>query len=502
MRASPRLRKSEPRMPSRPFRKTAPVLLGAVAALASGAGGAPATAQAPPQAVTVAAGQSLQAAVDAHPPGTHFLIKADVHRLQSVVPKDGNTFTGEPGAVLSGARRLDGAIRQGDTFVFHGQDQQGTVQGECEDDRPRCVHPEDLFLDDRLLVHVATLAEVVPGTWHFDYAADRIVMADDPRGRRVEASVISHAFSGSAANVTIQGLTIEKYATPLQQSVVDASAGTGWTIARNVVQLNHAAGVVGGTGSRIEYNKLNLNGQHGVGAVGANAVVHGNEVAYNNTIGVSTAWSAGGSKFAETTGLTVSANCVHDNNGPGLWTDISNLNALIERNIVYGNTEVGIYHEISYAAVIRDNLVADNGSDSPGWVFGAQIMVSTSSDTVVEDNRVQVPAGYGQGITVGAQSRPPWTTLDNIIRNNDVTFLGATGTVSVATDIAGFDATLYSRTTLDGNAYHVTDLTEAHWGWNNAQVDWTTLRSNPGVEATGTLDTNVVPLDVSCATVF
>jgi parallel beta-helix repeat protein len=52
--------------------------------------------------VVVRVGESIQGKVDAHPAGTTFVIKAGVHKRQSVVPKAGNTFVGESGAVLSG----------------------------------------------------------------------------------------------------------------------------------------------------------------------------------------------------------------------------------------------------------------------------------------------------------------------------------------------------------------------------------------------------------------
>ncbi len=51
--------------------------------------------------------------VDAHLPGTSYLLRPGVHRLQSVQPKDGDSFTGEIGARMSGAFRLDGFQRQG-----------------------------------------------------------------------------------------------------------------------------------------------------------------------------------------------------------------------------------------------------------------------------------------------------------------------------------------------------------------------------------------------------
>jgi parallel beta-helix repeat protein len=52
--------------------------------------------------VAVAPGQSIQAAVDKNPAGTTFVIKAGVHKRQSVIPKAGDTFVGESGAVMTG----------------------------------------------------------------------------------------------------------------------------------------------------------------------------------------------------------------------------------------------------------------------------------------------------------------------------------------------------------------------------------------------------------------
>jgi PKD repeat protein len=56
----------------------------------------------PPAGVEVFPGQSIQAAVDANPPGTVFILKSGVHRRQQVVPKDDNEFHGESGSVLDG----------------------------------------------------------------------------------------------------------------------------------------------------------------------------------------------------------------------------------------------------------------------------------------------------------------------------------------------------------------------------------------------------------------
>lgn len=59
-----------------------------------------------PGGVAVSPGQSIQAAVNANPVGTTFIIKAGTHTGQSVVPKSGDTFIGEAGAILDGGTQL------------------------------------------------------------------------------------------------------------------------------------------------------------------------------------------------------------------------------------------------------------------------------------------------------------------------------------------------------------------------------------------------------------
>src|SRR6185437_16937906 len=57
---------------------------------------------APSGSIILAAGQSIQAAVDAHAAGATFYLKAGTYHQQSVIPKYGMTFIGETGAILDG----------------------------------------------------------------------------------------------------------------------------------------------------------------------------------------------------------------------------------------------------------------------------------------------------------------------------------------------------------------------------------------------------------------
>src|SRR5947208_739647 len=53
--------------------------------------------------VTILPGARIQDSVNKYASGTSFLLKAGVHRLQSITPKSSMSFSGEPGTVLSGA---------------------------------------------------------------------------------------------------------------------------------------------------------------------------------------------------------------------------------------------------------------------------------------------------------------------------------------------------------------------------------------------------------------
>jgi hypothetical protein len=215
-----------------------------------------------------------------------------MYRQQTVAPKNGNTFIGEPGAIMSGARRLTSFTREGRYWVATGQTQQGQATGRCikNADGTRyegCRYPEDLFIDDVPLWRVTTLSEVRPGKWYFDYDADKIFFADNPAGHKVETSITRHAFVGGAANVTIRGLIIEKYAVPAQFGAIHGqdhntkALSTNWVIANCEIQWNHGAGIRTGNKMRILKNLIHDNGQIGIVGGGDDILVDGNELAYN-----------------------------------------------------------------------------------------------------------------------------------------------------------------------------------------------------------------------------
>jgi parallel beta-helix repeat protein len=299
----------------------------------------------------------------------------------------------------------------------------------CQQNAPRCGYPEDLFFDNTPLKAVATLAEVAPGRWFFDYATDRIYVADDPTGRNVETSRTPFAFAGGASGVTLRGLTIEKFATPTHEGAVNGS-GSGWVIEDSEVRWNHFAGIRTGDRAVARRNKVHHNGAFGFIGSGQSITVENNEVSYNNTLGYNAYWGAGGSKWVYTAGLVVRGNYSHHNFGNGLWTDINNVNVLYENNRVEDNDLVGIFHEVSYSAVIRNNTISRNGvrRPYPGWVDGAGILVSGSTDVEVYGNTL---VDNWQGIGGleghrGSGNAGPWELRNLNVHDNVITQTGTT----------------------------------------------------------------------------
>ncbi len=331
------------------------------------------------------------------PPGTQFRIPAGTYRLQSISPKDDDSFIGEPGAIMDGAQQLTQFSQSGRLWVACVPLTEGTdYRGVCVSIHPDCMFPSDLFVDDAPLVRVANLEDVIPGKWYLDSAAHVAYLGEDPTGHTVEISVKPFAIRGDAANVRVEGLTIEKYASAAGNGAVNGRAESGrlsqnWVIQNDVITLNHGMGIRLGDGMKVLGNKIIANGQLGLGGGGSNGVVDGNEIAGNNYAGYDYSWEAGGSKFAFTRNLIVRNNYVHDNDGPGLWTDLENENTLYDHNHTKSNREAGILHEVSYNAIVRNNVIENDGfSDlqkTEPW-YGAGIIIAGSSDVEVLQNTV------------------------------------------------------------------------------------------------------------------
>lgn len=449
-------------------------------------------------------GDDPHAIVASAPIGSTFVFAAGVHFVpEPIVPRSGDTFRGEDGAILTGAVELGAAEQRGAFWVVDDVPPISKAHGSCIDDVILCDFREDVYLDDVPLNHVASAAEVGPGNWYYDADNQDAVLGEDPSGRTLKMGVSSGAFIGNANHVTIENLTIETFANRAQRGAIHAygsaypvTPGHAWIIRGNTVRLNHGVGIAAGHGAQIVENHVIRNGQVGITSNGgADTIVARNEIAFNNYAQFTFHWEGGATKFRETTRLQVLDNHVHHNNGPGLWGDWDNIDTLYAGNLVEHNASTGIFHEVSYDARIVDNVVRYNalevGQTWYAYVFGSGILVYNSRNVEVARN---VVIGNWNGITGlmhdrGSGVHGPWE-LRNLDVHDNVIHMGfnergvrpgggpgnGQGIQAISGILQGHDQVDVFSEEFDNrfhdNVYLIADPNMSYWSWGNTMHDY------------------------------
>ena len=445
---------------------------------------------APPAGVAVAVGELTQALLDAHPEGTTFVVAPGIHRLSSRLrPRSGQQLHGLPGAILDGSKPVTSFTNTGGVWVSGGHNYSYSTHGSCRSGYTACGLTEAVFVDGEPLWQVSTRAELAPGRFLFDRLTGELVLFDDPTGKTVHLTVASAAVAGrrsdgSLANdVVVRNLVIRRFATKAQHGAVNSEGASGWVVERNTIIENSGAGVVADSASIVRSNRINDNGQLGIGGHGEGGLVEGNEIARNHTNGFSIGWEAGGSKWTHTRGLVVRNNYVHDNAGPGLWTDIDNIDTRYEGNVVTANSEAGIFHEISYDVVITGNTISNNGFGNPRWGYGAGIQIAGSPRATITGNVVDRNA---RGITLIQQSRGigvygPHEISDTTVTGNTITM--ATGFSGMVQDVG--DSSYFStrNNNFSANTYVIATGLTKPFEWRNgtkSAAEWRTFHPTDG----------------------
>ena len=403
------------------------------------------------QTVTVSPGQNLQQLVNQYGPNTTFSFTPGIYYMQSIVPRSYDSFVGPRNAILSGATLLTSFSQNGNYWVAWAPVKQaGSYPGQCGGNNPACMYPEDLFFNNVVKTRVTTLSAVGPGKWYLDYSTGNVYMGDSPFGSTVEISVLPSAFSGTAPNVTINGLTIEKYACLGGSGAVN-SGGAGsnyWSVSGNEVRYNHGIGIQTGNGIYIHDNYVHTNGELGIGGQGTNMTVQSNEIAWNNYADYTIYNEGGGAKFTSAQNITFRYNYSHDNIGPGFWTDLNSQNILCDSNRFSGNQVAGALIEISSAATVSNNYVLNDGynPDGPGIWWGDAILISDSTNVSVYFNTVTNCMNGIVGLLANRGNGPNGQPY--LLQNVNVNSNWITQTSGIAAGIGiegtGFDNSVYT----------------------------------------------------------
>lgn len=298
---------------------------------------------------------------------------------------------------------------------------------------PLAAYRDMVYIDDVSLKQVASITEVVPGTFYVDSANKRLYIGDNPDGKTVEATAEKEAFaiqkvnsSDDPAGTVLRGLGFAHYAD--QAISIDA---TRVTLEQNTFVWNGLTGVKlrvlnGGKKGRkgissdviVRGNTFSYNGQTGLwGGEAHRVLVEGNTINYNNVEHYAKKWGAAGVKFFKTDGLIWRNNIVENNFAAGMWIDESSLNSTVVNNTVRYNEGIGIHFELSHKATIACNVVGQNdvgimiADSSNAQVYNNKLSNNKRQTVVKDSKRENTNTGeIAQGIT--------WTSRNNVIKNN------------------------------------------------------------------------------------
>ncbi|MFN3257626.1 MAG: right-handed parallel beta-helix repeat-containing protein [Ilumatobacter sp.] len=286
------------------------------------------------------------------------------------------------GVVLDGAIPVSGwAASEGAWFASWSTDFERVEAPFTTPERPEAAWPEMFFLDGVALREVAARSEVGPGTFHHDRVADRVWLGDDPTGRLVEGSALNWGlYLNEAHGSSVEHLTVRRYATQNRNMAAVRAYADDLSVANVTVESNARIGL-SVMGARVAVSDVTAhrNGHLGIhGHRGTALAFERVVVTQNNAEGFDPKHSAGGMKITDTDGLTVTRAVVTDNAGPGIWTDLDVIGAVVRSSVASRNGRSGIEIELSTDVVVIDNVAEDNGE--------AGVWVLESSDVEVWHN--------------------------------------------------------------------------------------------------------------------
>jgi parallel beta-helix repeat protein len=453
--------------------------------------------------------------VSSKPEGTTFIFASGTYHLSHpILPKNDDKFIGETKcappaspcpAIISGAVVIGpDAKSDGTDYRVVNQRQhnsRGATTKNCDPGWLACILPEDLYFDGRPLRHLdsPSLPSMGEGEWWFDYNNHVIYFHDDPSGHAVESSVIDNAFGGPANHVTLQYLTVEKFASMYPVGAIGESQKadaltreTDWTVENCEIRLNHGFGVRVGYHIRILNNYIHDNGEFGIaGGIGlvaapatqsANAgiVIEGNKITHNDYAHFDSQFGSGGIKFGATRGIVIRGNIIQNNLGSGIHFDDDSGDDLVDGNTISDNSDAdALVQEIGVGtSTWRNNIITRNAAQLNEHNFGFQVAVRVSPGVHMYCNVLEVPAGPGIGAwAIGSSNRgnsnfPPFqyrTSTGNWFHDNTVIWdPGANGGAGMWHNDPGNQPNFFgSNTPPDYNEYHLSSRSASVFVYDN-----------------------------------
>jgi parallel beta-helix repeat protein len=360
--------------------------------------------------------------IDAAPAGSVLDVPACIYR-ETVTIRRPLTIDGHGQAQVRGSEVWTAWGASGGNFVSSSSVPgfSSDHQGVCADGSGRCNWAEQVYIDGTPLTELS--AGSGPGANQFALdKARHVVLHDDPSGHVVEVTTRERWVDTQSDNVTIQGMTFWHAANPAETGAIGNENRNAWTLQDSKLYSAHGGIIsLGGasnpnTQTRVLRNEIAGSGYEGIaGFRNTNTLIQGNMIYNNNLSGFdSVNWAGAGVKLVAFSNLTLDANEVRNNAGPGLWCDIGCQGVVFSNNRVHDNAGAGILFEISAGAKIYNNAIWYCSPTAPA------VNISSSANADVYSN---VLAWNNLGIAVFSEeraNRPNQGTVGITVHNNTI----------------------------------------------------------------------------------
>ncbi len=361
---------------------------------------------------------------------------------------------------------------------------------------PMAAWPDQLFVDGVQQQQVAANGSIGAGQFAVDYASHTLIMGSSPGGHTVEATNLANTFVVSAADVTMRGFGIRRYATSLPTSGTVYMARPGDTL-QNMVFTDIAAQSISMYAGAMTVDHvtvlrsglLGISGTQADGSTVTNSVVR-----YSNTEHFNPAPSAAAIKITCSRHIKIADNVLTDNTWvAGVWLDQSVVDFTITGNQLSGNgggnMAGNILAELSDTGIIANNTISggdtgveiyDSGNikvfnntisgSSRGSVFLTQDERRETTPGIPHDPRQPVP-----------DPTCPWLIRNVTISNNVFGWNGgAYGFQVYALDKATHIPASAMNLVVTGNMFHSTDnRTDPMVGWGGSDNVTVTRYNTP-----------------------
>ncbi|MBM7026779.1 right-handed parallel beta-helix repeat-containing protein, partial [Clavibacter zhangzhiyongii] len=405
--------------------------------------------------------RTIQRAVDVAASGRTVVVRGGTYHESVVMPKgEALTLQSYPGEKvwLDGSRKLSEWVASGSGWYAPGWnlsfDTSPTYTRGAPDGTsaswsfvnpafPLAAHPDQVWFGGTAQKQVATRAQVVPGTFFVDRAADRLYVGSDPRSSSVRSSDLISALQVRGDGSTVRGIGIRRYA----PSVPDQGAVQihGTRVAFENVAITDIATIglsVMATDARLTAVTSARNGMLGMRAVYADRLVATRLlVADNNLERFNRAPVSGGFKIGRSRDIQVLDSDFQRNAGNGLWFDESVYDITLTGNDVLDNTGAGIVLELSATATVADNVIARSGEEGL-WIENSGHIGVWNNTFAANDRDIDISQGDRIATNLSTAGHDPrqklpdptvtWVVTDITISNN--VLQGSTGNALLAVE--------------------------------------------------------------------